>query len=616
MPDLLSISTWRNFVGKMGRKLSWFLLIAVAAPLVIGFGLSNYSNQNPRGEASHLNDVALKVNGEPITALQVAAASRRLAGNSGSEQGEQYAAMQGRAIEQLITTTALIQEAEHEGLRADEAEVDKSIAELRSRVIEKGAPDSEWDVYLQRQGMTASEFRAQRARDMKIEALAKSLQSKINVTEQDARNVYNQVKFAIVLIPTVTAGVPQPKDSKALPDADAEKKAEDLLAQVKAGADITTIAKANSGDPLTAKTGGIVDFRPEYGQNQQLPASFGVLFHGPEFDAAIHAAQTGQLTPVVKSGGFASGYAFAKILDRRTQLPKDFDAKKAIEQTRQQRAGEALEKLALDLTKRAKVDILDPDKKAFYDYYKLRMGQMSGDAPPSPQEQEQKSKVVAAEFEAMLKRRPDDATAAAIVMENVSSQLLSAKPEQRAALLDRKIQLGNIILQTTENPALRFDLASLYHERKQDDLALKQYNMIGRLQEDSPPADLRSMQDAKQTFTQLIAGYRTINQPALAAQVEGKMSKLNADIKTEQANEAREAAARKAAEKAAAPVPANLTVPAGGTGSTSKSLTVPAPNAPAQAPKGAGKDASVPPASGPAAAPPAKGGPAPSPKKQ
>jgi peptidyl-prolyl cis-trans isomerase D len=96
-------------------------------------------------------------------------------------------------------------------------------------------------------------------------------------------------------------------------DAAAKQKAEDLLKQIKGGADFAALAKANSDDPGSKDAGG------ELGMIQR-----GVTV--PAFESAAFSLQPGQISDVVKT---QFGYHILKVEEKQTAHLKPLEEVKA-----------------------------------------------------------------------------------------------------------------------------------------------------------------------------------------------------------------------------------------------------------------------------------------------
>jgi peptidyl-prolyl cis-trans isomerase D len=130
--------------------------------------------------------------------------------------------------------------------------------------------------------------------------------AKATVTGQQIERAYNdniqqystpeQVRASHILI----------KSSGAEDDGAAKKKAEALLAQVKAGGDFAELAKKNSQDEASAAKGGDLDFFP---RGQMVP----------EFDQVAFSMQPGQISDLVKT---QFGYHIIKVTDKRPATTK------------------------------------------------------------------------------------------------------------------------------------------------------------------------------------------------------------------------------------------------------------------------------------------------------
>ncbi len=127
----------------------------------------------------------------------------------------------------------------------------------------------------------------------------KDLQSKITVTQDEEQKYYNDhqnedqyripegVKTRHILVKTPSPGPDGKVDQKAV-DA-ARAKAQDLLKQIRAGADFAELARKNSDDPGSAAKGGeLGDFMPK-----------GSLV--PEYEKVAYAQANGQISDLVQT---------------------------------------------------------------------------------------------------------------------------------------------------------------------------------------------------------------------------------------------------------------------------------------------------------------------------
>lgn len=623
----VSISWWREVFQKTGKAFGYGCAIVFAVPLAL-VGLSQWSGRNTQNTGAVSRDTQLMtVNGDPVSMGDYYAVA-------GSVQmgapGEEYANQAGHIIKQLVQQDIIAQEAKREGVKASDAEIDKAIQDLKVQRLGKNATDADLENLLyQARHITLAEYREQLAKGMLAPALVDAAKKKTVVTEEEARNQSADVRLNVVLIPTIapTPMAGMPPDPRALPDAAAQKKAEALLAEVKSGkADIAAVARANSSD-YTSKKGGDTDFMPEY-KSAGLPESMGVLGFGKDFDAAVHQAKAGEYTGVVKATGFRSGYAFAKIAERRNNLPKDFAPQKVVDQLKQQRAQEAVIKKIEDLTKTAKV-VFAPDRteqKAYYDYFLLsEMDQGSAFGNPStatPEQRNAQKALVDSEIEAVYKKDPTNTNAAILILDAIKLKLSDPKtpPAEQTQLRDRLLPLYQNIIKTTEGAdyAYRFGLGDALRDKKQFAEAYKNYKSIARSLDLDIPTELKTMQDTVRVRQRLEMALKSVASPEAptaateATAQEAKILELNGQIaqlqfKQQQEQKLQEEARKKQAEQLKSQTPktgggANATMPEG----FGKSLNI-AP--------GAGQSVTVPPSgSQPQATPttPPAGAPAPS----
>ncbi|MBW7989694.1 MAG: hypothetical protein FVQ84_06730 [Planctomycetes bacterium] len=158
---------------------------------------------------------------------------------------------------------------------------------------------------------------------------------KVNITEEDAKKHYDenptqfeskeQVRASHILI-TPKADAADPNQEKAR----AKAKAEDLLKQIKEGADFAALAKANSADPSSAVNGGDLGF---FGKGRMVPP----------FDKAAFAMETGKISDIVET---RFGYHIIKVTDRKEAGTTSFEQAKAglLQQLSQKQQAERTQK--------------------------------------------------------------------------------------------------------------------------------------------------------------------------------------------------------------------------------------------------------------------------------
>jgi peptidyl-prolyl cis-trans isomerase D len=175
-----------------------------------------------------------------------------------------------------------------------------------------------------------------------------AIRNNITVPEQDIQRAYRQnidqysqpeqVRASHILLNT------EGKDEAAV-----RAKAEDLLAQIKAGADFAALAKANSQDPASASKGGDLDY---FGRGRMVP----------EFEAVAFSLPVGQLSDLVKT---QYGFHIIKVTDKKAAEVQPLDAVRAqiTEQLKFERAQTRVQDLSAAIAAELKTPA-DLDKAA------------------------------------------------------------------------------------------------------------------------------------------------------------------------------------------------------------------------------------------------------------
>jgi peptidyl-prolyl cis-trans isomerase D len=175
----------------------------------------------------------------------------------------------------------------------------------------------------------------------------------VKVTQDDLRDYYDkhrdeyrtpeQVKVSHILIKTPLPGADGKVDEKGV--AEAQRRAEDLLKQIKSGGNFEELAKKYSEDPGSAKQGGSLGF---IGKGQTVP----------EFEKAAFSLPKGQISDIVKS---SFGFHIIRVDDKQEAHMKTLDeVKDLIEPViKHQKAQQIAQKQGEDLLKQARAQGID-----------------------------------------------------------------------------------------------------------------------------------------------------------------------------------------------------------------------------------------------------------------
>ncbi|MGO8983195.1 MAG: SurA N-terminal domain-containing protein [Terriglobales bacterium] len=247
----------RNCGGRAGLMMvSAFLLMGLLA-----------CNRNSTG-----GDVMASVNGRKVYRSEVDKYySNQTAGSDQQPTGEQAVSLRLSILSQLIETEILMQRAEKLGLLATDEEVDRKLNEIKSPYTAE-----EFNKRLQDKKISIDDFKRDLRRSLTQEkVLNKEITSRINITDQDVTNYYNEHKAEFNLIEAqyhlakvLVSGETNPtvhnlQNSKAQNDAEARKKIQMIVNRLDSGDDFATLAMNYSEDPETSNNGGDLGMVPE-----------------------------------------------------------------------------------------------------------------------------------------------------------------------------------------------------------------------------------------------------------------------------------------------------------------------------------------------------------------
>ncbi|WP_201008988.1 peptidylprolyl isomerase [Paenibacillus glycanilyticus] len=234
-------------------------------------------------------------------------------------------------LDNMITQELIDQAADDAKVTVTEADVDKEIENLKKSF---GSED-EFNQTLAQYGMTVDSLRQDAEVQVKIR---KILEPQVKVTDEDIKAYYDQNK----------ASMSTPEQIRASHILVATKEeAEDILKQLKGGADFATLAKEKSTDTGTKDNGGDLNF---FAKGTMEPA----------FEDAAFKLKKGELSGIVQT---SYGYHIIKKTDEKAAVTPTLEEKKEDikYQLVTQKVSELSSNWMADLKAKAKItNTLDP----------------------------------------------------------------------------------------------------------------------------------------------------------------------------------------------------------------------------------------------------------------
>ncbi|WP_300531148.1 peptidylprolyl isomerase [Peptacetobacter sp.] len=302
-----------------------------------------------------LNEAVADVNGTKITLGQYefmlkmnkASVESTIGGAEGWEQKDQSGQTykdkyKTLVLDQMINTELLAQNAEKEGIKVTDKEIQSSYNDLKTYVnsdeqIKKSAEDL---------GISDDFLKEQAKLSLLIQKSQEKFYSEEKVSDSEMKKYYDEhideykkdeVEASHILIKTTD------DQNKPLPEAEqkkAKEKAEKVLKEVKAGGDFAELAKKYSQDPGSAEQGGSL-------------GTFGKGMMVKEFEDAAFGMEPGQVSNLVKTD---FGYHIIKVTDRIKETTSFDEAKEGIkEEILKNKYGEKI----AELQKKAKIEKFD-----------------------------------------------------------------------------------------------------------------------------------------------------------------------------------------------------------------------------------------------------------------
>jgi peptidyl-prolyl cis-trans isomerase SurA len=289
--------------------------------------------------SSNSGDVMASVNGRKIYHSEVDKYYvNQTAGSDQQPTGEQAISLRLSILNQLIETEILMQRAEKLGLLATDEEVDRKLNEIKSPYTAE-----EFNKRLQEKKISLDDFKRDLRHSLTTEkVLNKEIVSRINITDQDVTNYYNEHKAEFNLIEAqyhlakiVVSGVPNQQvhnlqNSKAQNDAEAKKKIQMISNRLDSGDDFATLAMNYSEDPETSNNGGDLGMAPESALKNADPITRDAVMK-------LKPGQYTQILPILNPGNHqVMAYMIVKLIAKEPSGQRELSDPRVQQAIRQQ----------------------------------------------------------------------------------------------------------------------------------------------------------------------------------------------------------------------------------------------------------------------------------------
>ncbi len=248
-----------------------------------------------------------------------------------------------KALDTIIRSELIYQQAVKEDFSANEEEVDKIIESIKTKF-----PDEEkFQDFLKMTGCSLDELRNEERKKIVINRyLAEKIVPLVKISEQEAEDYYNNNKERFRSKEMVHARYilfRLKKNASEEEREEAKKKAEDVLKLLKQGEDFAELAKKRSEAP-NAEKGGDLGYFPR-----------GVMVS--DFDKQAFTLKVGEISEVFET---QFGYNILKVEDKKEEGFMPFDEIKAIliEMLAQKKRDEVIDQKIKSIKDQAKIEVL------------------------------------------------------------------------------------------------------------------------------------------------------------------------------------------------------------------------------------------------------------------
>lgn len=291
---------------------------------------------------AQLPDVLARVNGEPVKKSDFDRLILNIEVSNGPIPPERRDAILRNMLDQLITYTAMSQQAKTENIVASEAEIEGRIKQMQS-----GASDAEFTKALEARKMSPEQLRTDTRVQLTIEKLLAAHVAEATVTtDAEARAFYDKNPDKFKQDDKVRASHILLKVDPKAPTAsrkEAQGRIAGLLKRARSGEDFAQLATKHSQDG-SAQQGGDLGY---FDRREMVPAFSDVAFK----------LNPGEISDVVTTD---FGYHIIKVTDKRaaTTIPYEKASGQIIEFLTGQKKQERTGQFVAEVRKRARIEVL------------------------------------------------------------------------------------------------------------------------------------------------------------------------------------------------------------------------------------------------------------------
>jgi peptidyl-prolyl cis-trans isomerase SurA len=304
-----------------------------------------------------------KVNGYKVLSSEVDKSyNSQIAGSPQKPTAAEEEALRLNILNQIINVQLHLQRAEKLGIVAADDEVDSKFNQIKAPYTQE-----EFQKRLKDVGLTENDYKQEIRRNLTIDKLLnKEIASKVNISDVDIQNYYEQHKadfnliepryfLGNILVTNQPAGQPMP--GKAQNDAQARQKIQMIYNRLESGEDFSALAARYSEDPDTAHNGGELGAVPESQLKSTDLATRDAI-------AKLKPGQYSNVIPVVNPATHQSvGYRIVKLIAKEAAGQRDLSDPAVQQFIRNQLRGQREQVL------RAAYDDVLKDSAEIHNYY-------------------------------------------------------------------------------------------------------------------------------------------------------------------------------------------------------------------------------------------------------